>query len=124
MRPQEAQVDAVSDVLIAPAVEDGPDVEAQVESNEGETEIAPEEEVADLKVAAVPMPPSAADVAEHRVTHMPYRNWCPHCVAGRGLGERRGRHVGRQHDIPRVGIDYWFVTSGGGGGLVARRLTK
>ena len=69
--------------------------------------------MADLKVAAVPILPSAAEVAEHRVTHMPYRNWCPHCVAGRGLGERRGRHVGWQRDIPRVGIDYWFVTSGG-----------
>ena len=113
MRPQETLVDVMGDVLIAPAVEEEPDVEAQVEGNEGETEIMPEEEVADLKVAAVPALPSAADVAEHRVTHMPYRNWCQHCVAGRGLGERRGRHVGRQHDIPRVGIDYWFITSGG-----------
>ena len=69
MRPQEAQVDEVSDVLVAPAVEVEPDVGAQVENNEGETEIALEEEVADLKVAAVPILPSAADVAEHRVTH-------------------------------------------------------
>ena len=44
---------------------------------------------------------------------MPYRNWCPQCVAGRGLGEQRGRHTGRPHDVPRVGLDYWFITSGG-----------
>ena len=44
---------------------------------------------------------------------MPYRDWCPHCVAARGLGEQRGRHTGRPHDVPRVGLDYWFITSGG-----------
>ena len=59
------------DALIAPAVEDEPGTEAHVESNEGETEIKPEEETADLKVAVDPAPPSAADVAEHRVTDMP-----------------------------------------------------
>jgi hypothetical protein len=31
-----------------------------------------------------------------------YRSWCQHCVAGRGLGEQRGRHVGRKHGIPQV----------------------
>ena len=28
--------------------------------------------------------PSAAEVAEHVRTHVPYRTWCPYCVAGRG----------------------------------------
>ena len=64
-------MDEVSDVLIAPAVEEEPDTEAHVESNEGETEIQPKEETADLKVGVDPAQPSAADVAEHRVTHMP-----------------------------------------------------
>ena len=93
-RPRELSVDDVGGALIAPAVEDEPDIEAQVENNEAEPEIAPAEEVADLKVAAVAALPSAAGVAEHRVMHMSFRNWCQHCVAGRGLGERRGRHVG------------------------------
>ncbi len=72
-----------------------------------------EEETAKLKAAASPVRPSEAEVEEHRLTHLPYRNWCPECVAGRGLGEQRGRHAGRRHDLPRVGIDYWFITSGG-----------
>ena len=72
-----------------------------------------EEETAKLKAAASPVRPSQAEVEEHRPTHLPYRNLCPECVAGRGLGEQRGRHTGRCHDIPRVGIDYWFITSGG-----------
>ena len=44
---------------------------------------------------------------------MPYRSWCDACARGRGLGEQRGRHAGRPHDIPRVGVDYWFITRGG-----------
>ncbi len=32
---------------------------------------------------------------------------------GRGLGEQRGTHRGREHLIPRIGIDYWFITSKG-----------
>ena len=66
-------MDDVGGALIAPAVEDEPDTEARAEGEEGETEIEPEEETADLKVAVDPIQPSAADVAEHRVTHMPYR---------------------------------------------------
>lgn len=89
-------MDEVGDDLIEPAVEEEPGAEAHMAGNEGEIETQPEEETADLKVGVDPAPPSAADVAEHRVTHMPYRNWCPHCVDGRGLGEQRGRHVGRE----------------------------
>ncbi len=79
----------------------------------GAIEIKNEQETAKLKAASCPVRPSEAEVEDHRLTHLPYRNWCPECVAGRGLGEQRGRHVGRDHEIPRVGIDYWFITTGG-----------
>ena len=26
--------------------------------------------------------PSAEEVAAHMISHMPYRDWCPHCVRG------------------------------------------
>ena len=34
---------------------------------------------------ALPQPkvPTAAEVAAHCLTHLPYRSWCPHCVASR-----------------------------------------
>ena len=31
-----------------------------------------------------PIRPSAEDVERHDATHVPYRNWCPTCVAARG----------------------------------------
>ena len=71
-----------------------------------------EEDVEPLKSAVTPVKPDEATVALHRKTHIPYRNWCRECIMGRGLCEQRGRHVGRPRDIPRVGIDYWCITSG------------
>ena len=62
--------------------------------------------------------PDASEVEEHRKNHLPYRNWCTECVMGRGVVERRGAHTGRKHMIPRVGIDYFYIT---GGGIKRRR---
>ena len=73
-------------------------------------EIKESEEAEPLTPAPSPVMPSAAEVEEHNLTHTPYRSWCDCCVQGRGLGEQRGRHAGRVHRIPRVGIDYFFNT--------------
>ena len=61
----------------------------------------------------IPMKPSAAEIEDHRRTHYPFRNWCKECCMGRGLGEQRGAHSGREHSIPRVGVDFWYITTGG-----------
>ena len=79
----------------------------------GEDLVEAEQETEPLRSASAPERPPAAEVEEHRITHTPYRAWCDECQGGRGLGEQRGRHRGRHHAIPRVGIDYWYVTSGG-----------
>ena len=31
-----------------------------------------------------PRLPSRKEVDEQKLSHLPYRNWCPHCVAGKG----------------------------------------
>ena len=48
-----------------------------------------EEDVEPKRFAPSPTLPSAAEIDEHRICHFPFRSWCPHCVAGRALGERR-----------------------------------
>ena len=35
------------------------------------------------KGAPAPQHPIPAEVARHNLTHLPYRSWCPHCVACR-----------------------------------------
>ena len=72
-----------------------------------------QEEVEPLKVAPSPTVPSPADVEEHRVTHKPYRSWCEDCLRGCALGEQRGQHAGRSHDIAIVGLDYFYITETG-----------
>ena len=49
------------------------------------------------KAMKEPQTPSADEIAQHYLTHMPYRSWCPHCVSC-----RRGNspHLTRP-DVPR-----------------------
>ncbi len=86
--------------------------EEGMEWNE-EAEEGLDEEVRPMRRAFIPCKPNASEVEDHRKCHLPYRSWCPWCVMGRGLGEQRGKHAGREHTIPRVGIDYWYITSKG-----------
>ena len=116
-RPQVNGRDGEQRGLIAPAEEaegeKDDDAYEQTAHDHTEDKIEVEvEEAADLKVATSPVRPSAAEVEEHDITHIPYRSWCDACARGRGLGEQRGRHAGRVHEVPRVGIDYWYITSG------------
>ena len=114
---------ADDDEVLAPVTGEGQDDE--INEGEAEEEVPAEdsqevyeaegpevisEEVEDLKFQCSPCMPSQAEVEEHRITHNPYRSWCQECVMGRGVGGHRGRHTGRPHEIPRVGIDYWFWT--------------
>ncbi len=76
-----------------------------------------EEEAEPKRIAPSPTLPTAAEIEDRRICHFPYRNWCPHCVAGRALGERRdlgalGWQKGR-YLIPVICIDYFYNTSGG-----------
>ena len=46
-------------------------------------------EIAPPALVRAPEGPSRAEVAEHEATgHVQYRNWCRHCLAGRGLGQQ------------------------------------
>ncbi len=91
----------------------------EVMGNEDEAEQVPPdveelmpEEAEPMRNPPDPIKPDAATIELHRKTHIPFRIWCLFCLLGRGLGEQRGRHIGRAHAIARVGIDYWFITTG------------
>ena len=101
--------------LIAPATTEGGEADESPEeavADDDADDITTAEEVFPLRAAPAPVKPCAADVEEHNITHISYRSWCDSCVDGRGFGEQRGRHVGRAHEIPIVGIDYWYIATG------------
>ena len=95
------------DVPCAPV--GGEEVEAEVEGDEFRCEPC---EVEPLRIAPSPQRPSAADVEEHRVTHIPYRSWCRECVEGKALGEQRGHATDAcDKTVAVVGMDYFFTTA-------------
>ena len=54
--------------------------------------------------------PSAADIALHRITHLPYRPWCADCVAGKGCEEPHRRTTDKESRLfPTVLADYMFM---------------
>ena len=55
-----------------------------------------------------PKTPSAAEIDLHNLTHMPYRSWCPHCVAGRRPNTQHHKSDS-QSSIPSLVADYCFL---------------
>ena len=82
-----------------------------VEEARAEEEQEIQDEAEPLKMARDPKLPSAADVEIHDRTHIPFRDWCKWCNCGRGRGIPHTH--GRGSAVPRVGVDYFFITSGG-----------
>ena len=86
------------------------EVEQKAEPEEGE-------EVREVKAPAVPLLPSKEEVLRHRLTHRPFRSWCPHCVRGKG---REGPHrKSQQKDTfqgtPKLVSDYFYIGQRKGG---------
>ena len=58
-----------------------------------------------------PCLPSAKEVADHNVTHVPYRSWCPFCVAAAAKATPHMRCVSEDDGsaFPHLHTDYWFM---------------
>ena len=91
--------------MIAPTEED-------VAGNEEVSVDGNGEEAERVKHAADPGAPTAAQVEDHRKTHIPYRSWCKWCVLGRGRGIQHRKSAGASA-VPIIGVDYFFLTKGG-----------
>ncbi len=103
-----ASGDGVGSEYVMPneEAEDG-DVDPEVEDPSEEGQQAQE-----VKTGTQPIRPSAAEVEKHRISHFPYRCWCPECVAGQAVGSG---HTGREMEslIPIIGMDYFFLNEKG-----------
>ena len=55
-----------------------------------------------------PKRPRQDEVDEHNITHLPYRNWCRHCVRGRGkeAAHKKGDQI---IEMPEVHMDFAFM---------------
>ena len=58
------------------------------------------------KAATTPYMPTPQEVQEHNLTHLPYRNWCPICVRGKG---RTTNHPPRRSKRPVVQVGFTYI---------------
>ena len=61
-----------------------------------------------------PRLPSQREVEAHNLTHVPYRNWCPHCVRARGRDLDHRRSLQDERKIPEFSFDYCFLGDAAG----------
>ena len=61
-----------------------------------------------------PRLPTKAEVENHIVTHVPYRNWCPRCVRGWGKDLDHRRSVDDDRRVLEFAFDYCFMGNEGG----------
>ena len=52
--------------------------------------------------------PSQEEVERHCLTHLPFRNWRPHCMRGRGREAPHRRSVGGHGELPEISLDFCF----------------
>ena len=61
--------------------------------------------------------PTEYEQAKHRLTHLPYANWCPSCLAHRARPTRHER-TGEAHAgaVPTISFDFFYTKSDGTSG--------
>ena len=76
------------------------------------------EESTKAKALRQPYQPTPEEIAEHELTHIPFRDWCVHCMKGRGQSNQHRCQKGNKdiEDEKKVGalttfsMDYMFFT--------------
>ena len=103
--------DAQEECKVGPHAEEEPNMDCESDGGEdGER----------VRLLPKPRTPSKAEWERHVVSHMPFRDWCRHCVAGRGLERRHQRHPGHDDQYPLVCIDYGYLSGDATPMLVAK----
>ena len=89
------------------------DLRAEVDGEYGEVHMRP---------LRSPIDPSTEEFENHCRTHIPFRNWCPVCVAARGTEDpHRTRAAGHvRPGTPTICIDYKELRKGQMGWIVVR----
>ena len=90
--------------------------EATSERSAAEGEIEIENEIGaarEPRVARRPAAPTKAMIQAHELHHAEYREWCEHCVAGKGVAHHHRKKQGQELDEVESSIDYGFITRDG-----------
>ena len=84
--------------LEGPEIADGEQTE-EIQQAESEDDL--EDESRKVTRMLDPKLPTDTEVKERQLTHLPYRNWCHHCIKGRGKeGNHERQKVGNEQGVP------------------------
>ena len=84
-----------------------------------------EEEAQRLRVLRNPGTPTQAEVEVHNLTHLPYRSWCPACVAGKARDRGHEASVTDYSEgVPQIVMDYCFMKGDEDEDTVAIQVAK
>ena len=78
----------------------------------GDHERAAEEEGLIPRTKKVVKEPTAEEVERHMATHIPFRDWCPHCVAGKSKTDPHFKGNKGERTVPKISLDYMYMTTG------------
>ena len=64
------------------------------------------EEVTEVKKVKNVYLPSHEEIEEHNINHLPFRDWCPYCVKGKGVSAAHSKRKREETQVPVIAIDY------------------
>ncbi len=76
-----------------------------IEAEQGEIE-----EATRAKPVTNPSNPTQQEINDHKITHLPYRSWCPHCVRGKAREDGHYTRDKSTNEVPVISIDYGFMS--------------
>ena len=54
--------------------------------------------------------PSIAEVEEHNLPHVPFRDWCASCVQGKAVSHPHKKRNKDELEVPVISLDYMGLT--------------
>ena len=79
-----------------------------IQENHGEDQQHEHHEAHRARGLRQPQQPTPQQIAEHNLTHLPYRNWCPICAQGKGRQDNYEKQHSRQ---PVIQVDFAYIKS-------------
>ena len=83
-------------------------VDAVPRTSEVQSELTAEAKLA--RGANVPYQPTEQERLQHNLTHLPYRDWCPVCITGKGREAHHRRKTEGSVRSPLIQLDYKMPT--------------
>ena len=83
------------------------------DGDEGDEEEQEEEEAQEPITRRAPKGPTKEEKEKHEATHLPFREWCQHCIRGRGRNKPHKKKAEEKkggNTVSRISMDYFFMS--------------